>query len=426
MKKKLLALLVSSAFLFAACGDDDSPSSPENEKEISSSSEEFCDSDECDVKSSSSKAKDKKSSSSKKSKSSSSKGSKSSSSVKNSGKSSSSTAKDKKSSSSEAKDEKSSSSVAKDETFSSSVANVETSSSSVANAETSSSSVAKDETSSSSVAKDETSSSSVANVETSSSSVANVETSSSSVANVETSSSSVANVETSSSSVKIEPESSSSVADLNEDRAATLEELEKYMKIEELNPKLLLSIGSRQGIFSLCISDELWIVTYSDFENGEVEFKEGSLGIQYTSTEAAMNIIRKTKEGIKISFKVDKNSVVKYSINGSDYTNVVKDKNSIAPNQISKAENIMNKVYTCTDDDATKVFKFFDNTYILESIAEGKTVSQENGYYDIHRGVLLLYNTNYDVLTSSLSTYSIYKDNTIVTKDNKRMNCTVD
>ena len=386
MKKKLLALLVSSAFLFAACGDDDSPSSPENEKEISSSSEEFCDSDECDVKSSSSKAKDKKSSSSKKSKSSSSKGSKSSSSVKNSGKSSSSTAKDKKSSSSEAKDEKSSSSVAKDETFSSSVANVETSSSSVANAETSSSSVAKDETSSSSVA----------------------------------------NVETSSSSVKIEPESSSSVADLNEDRAATLEELEKYMKIEELNPKLLLSIGSRQGIFSLCISDELWIVTYSDFENGEVEFKEGSLGIQYTSTEAAMNIIRKTKEGIKISFKVDKNSVVKYSINGSDYTNVVKDKNSIAPNQISKAENIMNKVYTCTDDDATKVFKFFDNTYILESIAEGKTVSQENGYYDIHRGVLLLYNTNYDVLTSSLSTYSIYKDNTIVTKDNKRMNCTVD
>ena len=416
MKKKLLALLVSSAFLFAACGDDDSPSSPENEKEISSSSEEYCDSDECDVKSSSSKAKDKKSSSSKKSKSSSSKGSKSSSSVKNSGKSSSSTAKDKKSSSSEAKDEKSSSSVAKDETSSSSVANVETSSSSVANVETSSSSVANVETSSSSVA----------NVETSSSSVANVETSSSSVANVETSSSSVANVETSSSSVKIEPESSSSVADLNEDRAATLEELEKYMKIEELNPKLLLSIGSRQGIFSLCISDELWIVTYSDFENGEVEFKEGSLGIQYTSTEAAMNIIRKTKEGIKISFKVDKNSVVKYSINGSDYTNVVKDKNSIAPNQISKAENIMNKVYTCTDDDATKVFKFFDNTYILESIAEGKTVSQENGYYDIHRGVLLLYNTNYDVLTSSLSTYSIYKDNTIVTKDNKRMNCTVD
>ena len=416
MKKKLLALLVSSAFLFAACGDDDSPSSPENEKEISSSSEEYCDSDECDVKSSSSKAKDKKSSSSKKSKSSSSKGSKSSSSVKNSGKSSSSTAKDKKSSSSEAKNEKSSSSVAKDET----------SSSSVANAETSSSSVAKDETSSSSVANVETSSSSVANVETSSSSVDNVETSSSSVANVETSSSSVANVETSSSSVKIEPESSSSVADLNEDRAATLEELEKYMKIEELNPKLLLSIGSRQGIFSLCISDELWIVTYSDFENGEVEFKEGSLGIQYTSTEAAMNIIRKTKEGIKISFKVDKNSVVKYSINGSDYTNVVKDKNSIAPNQISKAENIMNKVYTCTDDDATKVFKFFDNTYILESIAEGKTVSQENGYYDIHRGVLLLYNTNYDVLTSSLSTYSIYKDNTIVTKDNKRMNCTVD
>ena len=48
-KKKILALLVSASFLFAACGDDDSPSSPKNNlEEISSSSEaDECDSDEC-------------------------------------------------------------------------------------------------------------------------------------------------------------------------------------------------------------------------------------------------------------------------------------------------------------------------------------------------------------------------------------------
>ena len=55
-KKKLLAFLVSSAFLFVGCNEDDPISPNNNETEISSSSEEDdCDSDECEVKSSSSK-----------------------------------------------------------------------------------------------------------------------------------------------------------------------------------------------------------------------------------------------------------------------------------------------------------------------------------------------------------------------------------
>ena len=395
MNKKLLALFVSSAFLFAACGDDDSPSSPENQEEISSSSEDSCESDECDVKSSSSKKADSKSSSSK--------------------------ANDKKPS--DSKDSKSSSSVAKDEPKSSSSKGKSESSSSKGKPESSSS---KDKPESSSSIDKPESSSSKDNPE-SSSSKGKLESSSSKEEPKSSSSkgkpeSSSSKNEPESSSSKNEPESSSSVDSLNVERAATLEDLYKNMEINGFGSKIFLSIGSKLGVFSLRIPDELWIVTYSDFENGEVEFKEGSIGVLYSDTDAAKNIVGKTKEGIKISFKVEQDTVVKYAVNDSDYTEIVNTKVSLQSGKVSKAEKIMNKTYTCTDDNTTKVFSFYDKSYFLANIAEGDTVSMEKGYYDIHRSTLLLYNTNH----ASLSTYSINEDKTIDSMDGKKMNCTVD
>ena len=413
MNKKLLALFVSSAFLFAACGDDDSPSSPENQEEISSSSEDSCESDECDVKSSSSKKADSKSSSSK--------------------------ANDKKPS--DSKDSKSSSSVAKDEPKSSSSKGKSESSSSKGKPESSSSkdkpesssSIDKPESSSSkgkpesSSSKGKPESSSSKGKPESSSSIDKPESSSSKEEPKSSSSkgkpeSSSSKNEPESSSSKNEPESSSSVDSLNVERAATLEDLYKNMEINGFGSKIFLSIGSKLGVFSLRIPDELWIVTYSDFENGEVEFKEGSIGVLYSDTDAAKNIVGKTKEGIKISFKVEQDTVVKYAVNDSDYTEIVNTKVSLQSGKVSKAEKIMNKTYTCTDDNTTKVFSFYDKSYFLANIAEGDTVSMEKGYYDIHRSTLLLYNTNH----ASLSTYSINEDKTIDSMDGKKMNCTVD
>lgn len=105
MKNKFLALLISSAFLFAACGDDSSSASAAPSTEESSSSVEEGDdsssSEKGDAKSSSSKDGDKSSSSEKSSEKSSSseKDDNSSSSVKEDSKSSSSVSEDKSSSS---------------------------------------------------------------------------------------------------------------------------------------------------------------------------------------------------------------------------------------------------------------------------------------------------------------------------------------
>lgn len=338
-KKKILALLVSSAFLFAACGDDDSPSSPKNETEISSSSEDDCDSDECDEgKSSSSKKSDSKSSSSK--------------------------ASDKKSS--DSKDEKSSSSVK--------------------SSDKSSSSAAKEDKSSSSVAKDEPKSS----------------------------------------SAKDEPKSSSSFVAPSGEHVAFIEELEKNMELKLFDHTVYLSTGSKQGFFALRIPDELWIVTYSNFENGEVVFKEGAVGMEYADTDAAKQIKEKTKDGITISFKVDKDGVLKYAVNGAkEYNEAVKANVAVQKGKVSKAETIMNKVYTCSDGDTTRTFTFFDNSYIVENVANEKAVSWIGGHYDIQRSTLLMRPAYYDKPIYTMYSYVVGEDNTIAPSNGKSMSCTV-
>jgi hypothetical protein len=332
-KKKLLALLVSSAFLFAACGDDNSssPSIDDSETEISSSSEEDeCDSDECDENSSSSKKSENKSSSSK--------------------------AGDKKSS--DSKDEKSSSSKGGEVT------------------------------SSSSTAKDPESS---------------------------------ASVESSSSA-----ESSSSVDVPQGAKAATLENLEKNIELNLFGQTVILSTGSKQGVISLRIPDELWVVTYTDFAGGEVTFAESNSGYQYAATDAAKAITSKLGEGFKISFIVDKDGKTKYAVDGSkEYKEAVGTKVSLLSGKISNAEKLKDKVYKCTDGDSTRTFTFFDNSYILENGVGNKVAYWNAGHYDIQRSTLLMRPEFLSQSGYSMYTYSVGTDNTISTMDGKSMSCNV-
>ena len=326
-KKKLLALLVSSAFLFAACGEDDSPLSPKNpEKTISSSSEDDCDSDECEVKSSSSKNDENKSSSSK--------------------------ADDKKSS--DSKDNKSSSSKGNS---------------------------------------DAKSSSSVADKPASSSSVA----------------------------------SSSSAVDVPQGaKAAKLEDLEKNVELTLFGQKVFLSTGSKQGLIALRIPDELWIITYTDFANGVVKFDKENVGMQYSDTEAAKAIKNKIDSGFKLSFIVDKDGKVKYAVDDSkEYSETVNTKVSLQSGKISKAEDIKDKVYKCTEGDSTRTFTFFDNSYIVENGVGDNVAYWIAGHYDIQRSTLLMRPAYYNGSVYSMYAYSVGTDNTIAPSDGKSMNCSV-
>ena len=333
-KKKLLALLVSSAFLFAACGDDDSPSSPKNnQEEVSSSSEEDdCDSDECEVKSSSSKTEDKKSSDSKDD--------------------------DKKSS--DSKDNKSSDS--------------------------------KSESNSSSSAKDEAKSSSSAET----------------------------------------PNSSSSADAPKGTRAAKLADLEKNYELKIFDQTVYLSTGSKQGLIALRILDEMWLVTYTDFANGEVKFVDGNVGKQYAETDGVKKILEqlKAKDGFTLSFIVDKDNVVKYAVNGSkEYSEAVKTSVAVTKGKVSKAADIQNKIFECTDGDTTRTFTFFDNSYIVENAADGKVAYWIGGHYDIQRSTLLMRPAYYNKPVYSMYTYSVGTDNKISSSNGETkttMSCDVE
>ena len=324
-KKKLLALLVSSAFLFAACGDDDSPSSPKNnETEISSSSEaDDCDSDECEEKSSSSKTEDKKSSDSK----------------------------DNKSSSSSAKDDKQSSSSVKNDAKSSSSADA--------------------------------------------------------------------------------PKSSSSSVDAPKGpRAAKLADLEKNYELKIFDQTVYLSTGSKQGLIALRIPDEMWLVTYTDFANGEVKFVDGNVGKQYAETDAVKKILEKLKDGFTISFIVDENGKVKYAVGGSkEYSEAVKASVAVQKGKVSKAEDLKNKIYKCTDGDTTRTFTFFDNSYIVDNGVGDKVAYWIGGHYDIQRSTLLMRPAYYNKPVYSMFAYSVGTDNSISMSNGEtttKMNCQVE
>ncbi|WP_244263675.1 hypothetical protein [Fibrobacter succinogenes] len=331
-KKKLLALLVSSAFLFTACDEEDLPSAPKKEISSSSVEEDDCDSDECEVKSSSSKSEDKKSSDSKDD--------------------------DKKSS--DSKDNKSSDS--------------------------------KSESNSSSSAKDEAKSSSSAEA----------------------------------------PKSSSSVDVPKGARAAKLTDLEKNVELKLFDQTVYLSTGSKQGLVALRIQDELWLVTYTDFANGEVKFVDGNVGKQYAETDAVKKILEKLKDknGFTISFIVDENGVVKYAVNGSkEYSEAVKASVAVAKGKVSKAEDIKDKIYKCTDGDTTRTFTFFDNSYIVENGVGDKVAYWIGGHYDIQRSTLLMRPAYYNKPVYSMYAYSVGTENTISMSNGETtttMNCKVE
>lgn len=258
-----------------------------------------------------------------------------------------------------------------------------------------------------------------------SSSSAKDEKSSSSVAKTESSSSNEKTSKSSSSSAKA-PESSSSADDSKAYRAATLNELEKNLELKLFDQTVYLSTGSKQGMIALRIPDELWAVTYTDFADGVVFFTEENTGTQYANTDAAKKIMDGIEKGLKISFVIDTNDVVKYSVNDSkEYNDAIKASVALQANKISKAENLKDRIYECTDGDTTRILTFFDNTYIIDNYVDETLVDWFAGHYDIQRSTLLMLPV-YSNLPSYQSLYTYSAGTDYITIGEKKLSCEVD
>ena len=222
--------------------------------------------------------------------------------------------------------------------------------------------------------------------------------------------------EVSSSSVMVIPEGA---------RIAKLEDLLKNMELKLFDQTVYLSTGRKQGLMALRIPDELWVATYTDFADGVVSFEAGNSGVQYRETDAANKIVEKVNKGFKISFVVSEDDRILYSVDGSDYTEAVKASVAVQKGRISKAEEIQNKIYECTDGDSTKTFSFFDSSYAYEVSLEGGVVNKHEGHYDIQRSTLLMLPLQGEDASQSMFIYSVGTDNTITSQAGETMNCTV-
>ena len=260
--------------------------------------------------------------------------------------------------------------------------------------------------------------------EESSSSEKSSDKSSSSKKKKKKSSSSVSDEKSSSSEA---PESSSSFVVVVPEgaRIAKLEDLQKNMELKLFDQTVYLSTGSKQGLMAFRIPDELWVVTYTDFADGVVSIEKGNSGVQYSETDAAKKVVENVNEGFWLSFVVDEDDIVLYSVNGSDYSEAVKASVAVQKGKVSKADSIQNKVYECADGDSTKIFKFSDSSYTYENSVDDKVVNRHEGHYDIQRSTLLMLPLHGEDASQSMFIYSVGTDNTITSQAGEPMNCTI-
>ena len=223
------------------------------------------------------------------------------------------------------------------------------------------------------------------------------------------------------------PESSSSFVVVVPEgaRIAKLEDLLKNMELKLFDQTVYLSTGRKQGLMAFRIPDELWVVTYTDFADGVVSIEKGNSGVQYSETDAAKKIVEKVNEGFKMSFVVDAEDRILYSVDGSDYSEAIKASVAVQKDKLSKADSIQNKIYECSDGDSTKIFKFLDSSYAYETSVEGNVVNKHEGHYDIQRSTLLMLPLREEETSLSMFIYSVGTDNTITPQTGVPMNCTV-
>ena len=223
------------------------------------------------------------------------------------------------------------------------------------------------------------------------------------------------------------PESSSSFVVVVPEgaRIAKLEDLLKNMELKLFDQTVYLSTGRKQGLLAFRIPDELWVVTYTDFADGIVSIEKGNSGVQYSETDAAKKIVEKMNEGFKMSFVVDAEDRILYSVDGSDYSEAFKASVAVQKDKLSKADSIQNKIYECADGDSTRIFKFLDSSYTYETSVEGNVVNKHEGHYDIQRSTLLMLPLREEETSLSMFIYSVGTDSTITSQAGETMNCTI-
>jgi len=239
-----------------------------------------------------------------------------------------------------------------------------------------------------------------------------------------------------SSSSKADEESSSSDAGLPAGaRVATLDDLEKNMVLKDMFGRdIYLATGDKNGLFSFWIPDTAWVVAPSDFENGVIKFSSGaitSIKIENSAISKMEKLVEKDSDH-SIKFIVNGDGDLQYSLDDEDYKDVGETTVKKNSQVVWNGDSLDAKELFCkTGENTFTGYSFYKGRYVATDVVRNdkKTndslVSWSAGYYDIHRGKLLMRPLFYSAPVYALVSASVSSDYKTLTISAEDVSCTL-
>lgn len=235
-----------------------------------------------------------------------------------------------------------------------------------------------------------------------------------------------------------EPESSSSLdVDLPKGaRVATLDDLERNMTLTDMFGRdIYLATGEKTGLFSFWIPDTAWIAVPSDFKDGLLKFSTGaitSIKIENKTISSMEKLVEKDSDH-SMQFIVNEDDQLQYSLDGGDYKDVTEASVKKNSSVISNGDSLASKELFCkTGENTFTGYSFYKGRYVASDVVRNdkKTndslVSWSAGYYDIHRGKLLMRPLFYSASVYALVSASVSSDYETMTISSNEYSCTLE
>ena len=235
-----------------------------------------------------------------------------------------------------------------------------------------------------------------------------------------------------------EPESSSSLdVDLPKGaRVATLDDLERNMTLTDmLGRDIYLATGEKTGLFSFWIPDTAWIAVPSDFKDGLLKFSTGAITSIKIENETISSMEKLVEKGSdhSMQFIVNEDDQLQYSLDGGDYKDVTEASVKKNSSVVSNGDSLASKTLFCkTGEDTYTKYDFYKGRYVATDVVRNakqtndSLVSWSAGYYDIHRGKLLMRPLFYSASVYALVSASVSSDYETMTVMSNEISCTLE
>jgi hypothetical protein len=217
-------------------------------------------------------------------------------------------------------------------------------------------------------------------------------------------------------------------------RAATLDDLERNMKLKDMFGRdIYLATGEKHGLFSFWIPDTAWIAVPSDFKDGVISFSSGaitSIKIENKAIESMEELVEKDSDH-SMRFIVNEDDQLQYSLDGGKYKDVTEATVKKNSSVISNGDSLASKTLFCkTGEETYTEYDFYKGRYVATDVKDsGKSnrsvVSWSAGYYDIHRGKLLMRPLFYSAPVYALVSASVSSDYKTLTISAEDVSCTL-